>query len=106
MSYRLSFYIKMSVLLTGASWRADLVDGTEIFGSPTFVLVEYPNEPTNLSPNYGIHGTGIFTYMEWLIFYDIIGIYVGQYTLDGGFGQLKVGPAGLEDGLPFGFFRG
>ena len=25
MGYRLSFYIKMSVLLTGASWRADLV---------------------------------------------------------------------------------
>ena len=24
--YRLSFYIKMSVLLTGASWRADHVD--------------------------------------------------------------------------------
>ena len=25
MGYRLSFYVKMSVLLTGASWRADQV---------------------------------------------------------------------------------
>ena len=27
-------------------------------------ILEYPNEPTNLRPNYGIHGTGIFTYIE------------------------------------------
>ena len=35
MGYRLSFYIKMSVLLTGASWRADLVVRVDFRVSPT-----------------------------------------------------------------------
>ena len=42
MGYRLSFYIKMSVLLTGASWRADLVVRQERWWVQRYVRNAYP----------------------------------------------------------------